>query len=145
MNHLLGENDTIGEDGKKSHNPNTVVSLLHHFFYCYGHGEKECFLHADNCARQNKNKTVLAYLAWRCLKGLHERISLSFMIAGHTRCRVDGCFGLLKRKYRRSDCFTMEQLAEAVNSSAAPNVAQLMPGFGISWREWDVFFVVLSI
>ena len=141
VNYLLGENDTIGEDGKKSHNPNTVVSLLHHFFDCYGHGEKECFLHADNCAGQNKNKTVLAYLAWRCLKGLHERICLSFMIAGHTRCLVDGCFGLLKRKYRRSDCFTMEQLAEVVNSSAAPNVAQLMPGSGISWREWDAFFV----
>ena len=49
----------IGEDGKESHNPNTVVSLLHHsFFHCDGHGEKQCFLHADNCAGQNKSKTL---------------------------------------------------------------------------------------
>ena len=141
VNYLLGEKDTIGEDGKKSHNPNTVVSLLHHFFHFHGQGERECFLHADNCSGQNKNKTVVAYLAWRCLFGLHEKISLSFMIAGHTRCLVDGCFGLLKKKFRRSDCFTMEQLAEVVENSAAPNVAQLAAGSGIIWREWDSFFV----
>ena len=141
VNYLLSETDTIGQDGKNSHNPNTVVSLLHHFFEHHGQGERECFLHADNCGGQNKNKTVVAYLAWRCLKGLHTKITLSFMIAGHTRCLVDGCFGLLKRKYRRSDCFTMEQLADVVDQSAAPNVAQLIPGSGVTWREWDTFLV----
>eukprot|EP00117_Sycon_ciliatum_P015516 scpid43064/ scgid15324/ len=100
VNYLLGEADTIGEDGKKSHNPNSVVSLLHHYFAVHGLGEDQCFLHADNCAGQNKNRTVMAYLAWRCITGLHQRISLSFMITGHTRCLVDGLFGLLKQKYR---------------------------------------------
>ena len=35
----------------------------------------------------------------------------------------------------------MEQLAEVVDTSAAPNVAQCVPGSGISWREWDTFFM----
>ena len=90
---------------------------------------------------QKKNKTVIAYLARRCLNGLHTKITLSFMVAGHTRL-VDGCFGLLKRKYRRSDCFSMEQLAQVVNESAAPNVAQCIPGSGVTWREWDAFFLL---
>ena len=69
VNYLLDEADTIGLDGKKSHGANTVVSLLHHFFEHHGHGEVECHLHADNCSGQNKNKTLLAYLAWRVLTG----------------------------------------------------------------------------
>ena len=59
------------------------------------------------------------------------------MVAGHTRCLVDGCFGLLKQKFRRSDIFNLQQLEDAVNSSAACNVAQLLAGSGMSWREWD--------
>lgn len=141
VNYLLDEADTIGKDGTKSHGANTVVSLLHHFFEEHGHGEKECHLHADNCAGQNKNKTLLAYLAWRVLTGRHYRITISFMVAGHTRCLVDGCFGLLKRAYRRSDCFTMEQLAAVVDSSAACNVAQVYPGSTIRWRSWDTFLL----
>ena len=66
-NYLFGENDTIGENGTKCHGPNCVVSMLHHFFETHGNGDEECFLHADNCGGQNKNKTVLAYLAWRCI------------------------------------------------------------------------------
>ena len=62
------------------------------------------------------------------------------MIAGHTRCLVDGCFGLLKLSFQRSDNFTIEQLAEVVNTSAACNIAQLYPGSTIAWRMWDVFF-----
>ena len=144
VNYLLDEAETIGADGKKSHGPNTVVSLLHHFFEFHGHGEKECHLHADNCCGQNKNKTLVAYFAWRVLTGRHHRIRLSFMIAGHTRCLVDGCFGLLKRKYRRSDCFTLNQLAAVVNSSAACNVAQLYHNSGIVWRAWDDFCHTIS-
>ena len=65
VNYLLDEADTIGEDGKKSHNPNTVVSLLHHFFDVYVQDEEECYLNADNCAGQNKkqNSYILPCLA----------------------------------------------------------------------------------
>ena len=139
VNYLLDESDTIGIDGKKCHNPNTVVSLLHHYFEAHGLKEAECFLHADNCAGQNKNKTVMAYFAWRCITGRHKKIPLSFMVTGHTRCLVDGMFGFLKRKYRRADCYSMGQLASVVDSSAQSNVAQTIPGSSVIWRDWDKF------
>lgn len=137
VNYLLDESDTIGPNGTKSHGANTVVSLLHDFFRRHGHGEEECVLHADNCAGQNKNRTVVNYLAWRVALGLHRKITLCFMIAGHTRCLVDGCFGLVKRKYRRSDIYTVGQLEAVVNSSAVCNVAQR--GDDVNWYEWDSF------
>eukprot|EP00117_Sycon_ciliatum_P032491 scpid95857/ scgid25183/ len=139
INYLLDESDTIGADGKKSHNPNTVVSAIHHYFKTHGLQESECFLHADNCCGQNKNKTVMAYLAWRCMTGLHKKITLSFMVTGHTRCLVDGMFGLFKRKYRRADTYTMGHLAAVVNESTECNAAQLVPGSGLLWYDWDKF------
>ena len=141
-NYLFGEEDTIGPNGTKSHGPNSVVSCLHHFFSEHGLGEKKCCLHTDNCAGQNKNKTMLAYLSWRTIVGLHEDIELSFMVAGHTRCLVDGCFGMVKRKYRRSDCDTISELAQVVNESAKCNQAQLvrnqtMRDMAVKWYSWD--------
>ena len=141
INYLLDETDTIGPNGSKSHGPNSVVTLLHHYFEHHGLGEKECALAADNCCAQNKNKTVFAYLAWRSIAGLHESIEIHFMITGHTRCLVDGCFGLLKRSYRRNNVYSMSQLADVVDSSAGRNAAQVIPGSGLVWREWDRFFM----
>jgi hypothetical protein len=125
INYLFREKDTIGENGTKCHGPNCVISMIHHFFNTHGNGEEACYLHADNCAGQNKNKSLLAYLAWRCIVGLHRQISFSFMITGHTRCLVDGCFRLIKQKYRRSDSDTMDHLVQVVNQSASCNYAQV--------------------
>ena len=49
-NYLIGENETLGPDGTKAHGPDTVISLVHHGIGNYGYAEKECLIHADNCA-----------------------------------------------------------------------------------------------
>ena len=77
---------------------NAVVSMLHHFFEAHGLGEKDVHLHADNCGGQNKNNIMVGYLLWRVLTGLHNNITLSFMVAGHTKFSPDWCFGLLKKR-----------------------------------------------
>ena len=48
-------------------------------------GENYSVYHADNAAGQNKHKTMLHYLSWRCFKRLNKEISLHFMTAGHTK------------------------------------------------------------
>ena len=58
----------------------------------------------------------MGYLEWPVLTGYHIRIHLSLMTAGHTRCLVDGCFELLKRKFRGSDIFTLDQLRDVVET-----------------------------
>ena len=71
---------------------------LHHFFEVHGLGEHDIHLHADNRGGQNKN-TMVGYLLWHVLTGLHQMITLSFMIAGHTKISPDWCFRLLKKRY----------------------------------------------
>lgn len=75
---------------------------------------------------------------WRTILGLNDEITLSFMRVGHTRCLVDACFGLLKKRYRSSECDTMEHLKTTVELSAKCNSAQL---YDWECREWNTFLL----
>ena len=132
-NYLFSEKQCIGEDGKKAHGPNAVISMLHHYF-ANNPVSPTLHLHADNCTGQNKNKSVLAYLMWRCLTGHSSSIELSFMRVGHTRCSVDGYFGLIKQKWRSTENDTMDDVKHVVNESCNANTAVM---FDWTWREWD--------
>lgn len=87
--------DEAGACGKGA---NVVVSQLDYFFNHHGLGEKEVFLHADNCTGHNKNSCMLQYLIWRVMTGRHTQITLSFLVVGHTKFAPDWCFGLFKQK-----------------------------------------------
>ena len=137
FHHLYHEGQTIGEDNAKSHGPNCVVSMLHSYLEKNEHPQ-QLHAHCDNCCGQNKNKTMLAYLCWRVLVGLEPDIKLSFMVVGHTRCAVDGGFGVVKKKFRSSDTDTASQLVDLVNSSGLRNTATLCDW---QWRSWDSFFM----
>ena len=43
VNYLLDEAQTIGKNGKNVHGPNSVISMLHHYFVKHGLGEKSLF------------------------------------------------------------------------------------------------------
>ena len=114
--------DEAGGCGKGA---NTVVSQVDYFFSHHGLGEKEVFLHADNCTGQNKNNCMLQYLAWRVMVKKHTQITLSFLVVGHTKFSPDWCFGLFKRLYRRTRVGSLQAIAQVANSSAHCNFAQL--------------------
>ena len=136
VNYLIDEDNSIGVNGTNTHGPNSVISMLDHYFTKHALQESNCHLHCDNCVGQNKNNYVTGYLAWRIIKGKHQEITLSFMRVGHTRCLVDGHFGLIKKIYRQSDTDTLSQMAD-VQRSSTNNVAQL---YDWQWRNWDTFF-----
>ena len=100
--------------------------MLHHFLQTHNLGEANLHLHADNCSGQNKNRFVMQYLAWRVLVGLNKKITLSFLIVGHTKFSPDWCFGLFKQAYRRTKIGCLDDIVKVVESSAAVNHAQLV-------------------
>ena len=118
INYLIDEAVDMGKGS------NAIISMLHHFFAHHGLGEEAVHLHADNCGGQNKNAMMVQYLLWRVMTGQHKQITLSFMIPGHTKFSPDWCFGLLKKKYRRTKVGGLTDLVGVVNESAAVNVAQ---------------------
>ena len=137
-NYLFHEGQCIGEACKKAHGPNAVISTVDHYLDTTLDVADVLHMHADNCVGQNKNNTTIAYPVWRTLTGLSMRLELSFMSFGHTRCTVDGHFGLPKTKVRNSDFGTMTQVVAAVEVSSHVNEAQV---FDWQWREWDAFLM----
>ena len=120
VNYLIDEASVTGKGA------NSVVSMLHHFFDVHGLGESHVHLHADNCVGQNKNNTMVQYLMWRVLTGLHRTITLSFMVVGHTKFAPDWCFGLIKQRYRRTNVSCLDDIMRVVDSSAHVNEVQLV-------------------
>ena len=123
---------------------NAIISLLHHFFATYGLGEKVAHLHVDNCCGQNKNRYMMYYLMWRVLTKQHDEIIISFLPVGHTKFFPNAGFGMLKRKFRRTNVGCLSDIASVVNKSAAMNHAQLV-GYQsgnviVQSHDWANFF-----
>ena len=123
---------------------NIIISMLHHFLKTHGFGETSVHFHADNCCGQNKNRYLMAYFMWRILTGLHEEIKISFLPVGHTKFAPDWCFGLFKRHYRLTKIGCLDDIVQAVNQSATPNVAQLVGTQDgttvVPMYEWSTYF-----
>ena len=58
--------------------------------------------------------------------GLHESITLSFLIVGHTKFSPDWCFGLFKRRFRHTRVGCLDDIVRVVETSAEVNVTQLV-------------------
>ncbi|GES92034.1 hypothetical protein GLOIN_2v1777628 [Rhizophagus clarus] len=110
-NYLIKEEESIGKGA------NAVISLVHNYFTLYEMGETELVIHADNCARQNKNNAMIMYLAWRVACGLHTKITYSFIVAGHTKFSPNRFFGLFKLKLQKSDVDNLDDLVNVVENS----------------------------
>ena len=121
VNYLIDEAEYTGKGS------NTTISLVHHYLENYSVGEQNVVIHCDNCVGQNKNNAFIFYLLWRVMTGKHKSITLSFMVAGHTKFSCDRHFGLIKKRYARSKVDTLLGVARVVQeSSQGYNVPQLM-------------------
>jgi hypothetical protein len=69
----------------------------------------------DNCAGQNKNRIVLRLAALLVELRWYGQVNLIFLVAGHTKNAADRLFNLLKKEYRKSNIYNMEQLMEKLN------------------------------
>lgn len=121
VNYLIDEAVSVGKGA------NSTISYVHHYFANHGLGETNVHLHADNCSGQNKNNFFLWYLAWRVINELHQRITYSFLIAGHTKFAPDRGFGIIEKAYKVNFISSIYELAAMVESnSTGVNKAQLV-------------------
>lgn len=125
-NYLIDEADFLEKDA------NTVISILDHFFTYHGLGERYACLLAANCVGLHSNNAVRNVLLYRVLAELHFDIELSFMIVGHTKFAPDGNEGLIRKRYRRSNIGTNEDLVQTILASSANghNTCQPIGNYG---------------
>ena len=139
INYLIDEGMNVSKGSA------SIINYLHHFFENYGLGEYQADLHCDNCSGQNKNRFVLNYLAWRTIHKLHDKITLNFLITGHTKFAPDWCFGLFKQRFRRTRINTLEEIADVVKKSTVTgiNIPQIVGNEDgtriVTCRDWNTY------
>ena len=116
--------------------------MVHHYLESKTSTGQHLFLHADNAVGQNKNNTVLHYLAWRVLSGQNPTVKLSFMLPGRTKFAPDRLFGLIKKLYWRTPVSTLADLEQVVQNSTtgSQNVPQCSFKNGercVIWYNWS--------
>ncbi|KAJ0404702.1 hypothetical protein ATCC90586_001252 [Pythium insidiosum] len=96
---------------------NEVVSMLQRYL---GVDPQHATLtvYTDNCGGQNKNNYVIKYLLFLAHTGQFEEVNYKFFIRGHTKNACDRGFGAMKKKLAREDCWTVEQLCEALKKAS---------------------------
>jgi hypothetical protein len=112
LNFVLAENELLnkGINGTLS----MVLAGIKHF----NRGEKHLKLTCDNAVGQNKNNSTIQFCKFLVLTGYYETVELNFMIPGHTKFKVDGNFGMIKRKYRKSTVYCKEEFVKVVEESS---------------------------
>lgn len=120
MNYLIDESEC-------SKGSNDVISMIWHFLSSLPQSKRlHIIFNADNCIGQNKNNTMVKFFLWQCLMGYSQTIQVKFMIQGHTHFGPDSNFSHIKRRYRRSNAFCIENLATTIQDSSATNEVEIL-------------------
>jgi len=133
INYVLDENELLNKG------INGTLSLVFNGIKQFSKGEKHLKLTCDNCVGQNKNNITLWLCLYLVICGYYETIELNTMIAGHTKFKVDGNFGMIKRKYRKSTIYSKEDFVKVVEGSSFLNKVQCYKnGRGFSYYDFKV-------
>jgi hypothetical protein len=97
---------------------NGTLSLVFDAIKKFDKGEKHLKITCDNSAGQNKNNVSLLFYLYLVIKGYYETIEQNFMIAGHTKFKVDGNFGMIKKLYRKSTINCVDDFVKVVEKSS---------------------------
>ncbi len=107
-----------------AHDANTTVTCLEQILQevknCQGFLPPVLYLQLDNTTRENKNKTMFAYLSLLVKLGVFRRIYLGFLPVGHTHGCVDQVFSCHSRELRRRDIITGVHLEAVLLQSYTP-------------------------
>ena len=97
---------------------------------------KELTIIMDNCAGQNKNRMVLRLATYLVEAEYFAKVSFIFYIVGHTKNACDRWFNTLKRTYRRSNIYSINQLTTAMQHPMI-NITVVQT---TDFKDWDKFF-----
>ena len=73
-------------------------------------------LQVDNTCKENKNNTVLPYLALLVHFGVFDYVQVNTLLVGHTHCIIDQRFSVIHRKFRTVDGYILDHLADTTRT-----------------------------
>ncbi|PXF44968.1 hypothetical protein BWQ96_05268 [Gracilariopsis chorda] len=119
---------------------NDVTSMVHHALKQHRDSgfrtaeQQTLNLHADNCSGQNKNLFLLWYLLWRVCMDYESKITLWFLVAGHTKNRCDAAFGLVNQRLKQFNVFSPRNMMKVIDESSVSN--SFVCATDVEWIDW---------
>jgi len=94
----------------------------------------EClYLQLDNCAGENKNRYVFAFLSLLVAKGIFKQVYVGFLMVGHTHEDVDAMFSKFSESMRTKDAYTLPQMMDifcnCYSGHPVPSLVEEVPDF----------------
>jgi hypothetical protein len=94
---------------------------------------KELNFVMDNCSGQNKNRHVLRLLHFLVKRKVATVVRAIFLIAGHTKNDCDRLFNTMKKDYRKSNCYTPQDLVACMTHQDVEPIEVTADAF----YDWD--------
>ena len=83
-------------------------------------------LQLDNCAGENKNRYLFAYLSLLVARGALKTVQLGFLMVGHTHEDIDAMFNRFLEKLRVGQTFTLPHLMDTSRTSSTSSPAPFL-------------------
>ena len=101
---------------------------------------KEINIVMDNCGGQNKNRHVLRLLHILVKQRVATTAKAIFLVRGHTKNDCDCLFNTMKRNYRKSNCFTPDDLFQQIHHEQVEPI-MVGPDFFGNWDALEVIHI----
>ena len=70
-----------------------IYHTLKAYYDKYGHFPPKLHVQVDNTCKDNKNNTVMAFMALLVQQAIFTEVEMHFLLVGHTHIDLDGTFG----------------------------------------------------
>lgn len=88
---------------------------------------KKLILWSDNCAGQNKNKTLLVFMLFLVNMGIFDEIIQKFLVSGHSFLACDRDFAIIEKRRRVCTNFAPSDLQRMVRTAKLTTPFQVIP------------------
>ena len=99
----------------------------------------------DNCPGQNKNRMVLRMLPVLINLGICRTARAFFLIKGHTKNDCDRMYNLLKKEYRKSNCYTPGHWYNFLETANDAITITRAKGYFFDWDNWEDKYMINKV
>lgn len=107
----------IWHEGQASRGSNEMTSCLLKLVNDGLLQKTKLVLWSDNCAGQNKNRTMLFLMIWLVSNGLFQEIQQKFLLKGHSFLTCDRDFGHIEKRKRKQLICTPKDLCNLISTA----------------------------
>ena len=123
--------------GQFHHSSNLTMTILLDVLYMYKDSlPPVLYLQMDNCARENKNKYVLALCCLLVELKIFRKIKIGFLMVGHTHEDVDQLFSRFSQRLGWNEAKTIPQLMDQFEKSFTPKPTSVLMDKQYNISEW---------